>query len=159
MNLYRMLLMSLVFLVSLALTAQDQSSDGIRRKNFAVDSSGLALQGYDPISYWTGNPTKGFSKYSFQYKGVTYHFVNIENQTQFSKSPEKYEPEFGGWCAYAIGKNAEKVEINPKRFKISENKLYLFYDGFFGDTLKPWNEDEKSLKDKAYQNWSKIAIK
>lgn len=73
-------------------------------------------------------------------------------------SPEKYEPEYGGWCAYAMGESGEKVKIDPETFKIVNGKLYLFYNFFFNNTLKDWNIDEKHLKLKADKNW-KMLIK
>jgi hypothetical protein len=78
------------------------------------------------------------------------------NKEYFSKNPSKYEPQFGGWCAFAMGDSGEKVEINPETFKIIDGKLYLFYNAFFNNTLKSWNKDEANLKAKATSNWNKI---
>lgn len=55
-----------------------------------------------------------------------------------------------------MGENGDKVENDPKRFKIANGKLILFYNGFFGDTLKPWNEKESELLPKAKENWKKV---
>jgi YHS domain-containing protein len=149
----------LIALTFVPLISQSSLEEGTRTKNFALDSKRVAIQGYDPISYWKGTPKKGESKYSFTHLGAVYYFSSAENMQEFSKSPSKFEPEFGGWCAYAIGESGEKVEVNPKRFKIKDNKLYLFYDGIFGDTLKPWNANEVALKEKAEINWKSILSK
>ena len=78
------------------------------------------------------------------------------NKEEFRKSPARYEPEYGGWCAYAMGAKGEKVAVDPGTFKIVNNKLYLFYNKFFNNTLKDWNKDEANLKTKADASWGKI---
>jgi len=68
-----------------------------------------------------------------------------------------YMPQYGGYCAYAIAKKGEKVSINPKTFEIRDNKLYLFYDMFFTNTLDMWLENNpEQLKKQADDNWIKI---
>ena len=80
---------------------------------------------------------------------MTYNFSSQANKDLFLKNPASYEPQYGGWCAYAMGYSGEKVEINPETFKILDGKLYLFYNAFFNNTLKSWNKDEVNLKKKA----------
>jgi YHS domain-containing protein len=114
----------------------------------------VAIQGYDPVGYFNqGKAIKGKKEISATYQGVTYKFSSSENKEAFLKNPSKYEPQYGGWCAYAMGSAGEKVDINPETFKIIDNKLYLFYNAFFNNTLKSWNKDEKNLKAKADNNW------
>ncbi len=64
-----------------------------------------------------------------------------------------YEPQYGGWCAYAMGNSGEKVEVDPETYKIVDGKLYLFYNKYFTNTLKSWNKDEAKLKSKADESW------
>ena len=117
----------------------------------------LAILGYDPVGYFTqGKAIKGKKVISASYQGVTYKFSSTENKEMFLKNPSKYEPQYGGWCAYAMGSNGGKVEINPETFKIIDGKLYLFYNAYFNNTLKIWNKEEMSLKVKADNNWKKI---
>lgn len=117
----------------------------------------VAILGYDPIGYFTqGKAIKGKKEISASYQGVTYKFSSVENKETFLKNPSKYEPQYGGWCAYAMGSAGEKVEINPETFKIIDGKLYLFYNAYFNNTLKSWNKDEANLKVKADNNWKKI---
>ncbi len=117
----------------------------------------VALQGYDPIGYFKQNKAvKGKKEIATTYDGVVYYFSSIENKNIFIKTPTKYEPQFGGWCAYAMGETGEKVEINPETFKIIEGKLYLFYNAYFNNTLKSWNKNEIILKSKAEANWKKV---
>ena len=84
---------------------------------------------------------------------LTLFALSQANLDVFKKSPEKFEPAYGGWCAYAMGNTGEKVEIDPETYKIVEGKLYLFYNAYFTNTLPKWNKEEKSLKTKADKNW------
>src|SRR5438046_8938513 len=71
-----------------------------------VDKNGLALQGYDPVAYFTdGKPVKGSPEFTATYKGATYQFASIEHKQLLAKSPAKYEPQFGGFCGYAASIN------------------------------------------------------
>lgn len=117
----------------------------------------VAIQGYDPVGYFNqGKAIKGKKEITALYQGVIYKFSSSENKETFLKNPSKYEPQYGGWCAYAMGSAGEKVEINPETFKIIDGKLYLFYNVYFNNTLKSWNKDENNLKSKADTNWKKI---
>ncbi|WP_373514769.1 YHS domain-containing (seleno)protein [Persicitalea sp.] len=116
---------------------------------------GLAIQGYDPVSYFNGKPMEGKKELSKQYKGATYRFATAQNRDEFAKSPDKYAPEYGGWCAYAMAEG-DKVSIDPETYKIIDGKLYLFYHTLFSNTLKKWNEDESDLHQKANAAWQKI---
>ena len=128
----------------------------LKQKNFNLKNN-LAIQGYDPVAYFTQNKAvKGNTGLSYNYQGVIYNFSSAENLNLFKQHPEKYEPAYGGWCAYAMGEKGEKVSINPSTFKIKDGKLYLFYNAWGTNTLTSWNEDEASLKKKADINWGKI---
>lgn len=117
----------------------------------------VAILGYDPVAYFNqGKAVKGKKEVSASYQGVIYKFSSNENKDAFLKNPSKYEPQYGGWCAYAMGSAGEKVEINPETFKIIDGKLYLYYNAYFNNTLKSWNKDEGNLKSKADNNWKKL---
>lgn len=133
--------------------AQDETT--LRNKHFYIDDK-VALQGYDAVSYFDNKPQEGNKKFSYMYLGVSYLFVNQANMEKFKQNPSKYEPAYGGWCAYAIGKNAEKVEPNTKTFKIKDGRLLLFYNAFFNNTLDSWNKDESALYKKSDANWKII---
>lgn len=130
-------------------------NSALRQKHFLLEK-GVALSGYDPVSYFQKNPAKGSKTFVFTQEGVTYQFTNAANLETFKKNPLAYEPQYGGWCAYAMGKNGEKVEVNPETYKIVGGKLYLFYNRLFNNTLPDWNEDEVNLKKKADANWQSI---
>ncbi|TGD59663.1 YHS domain-containing (seleno)protein [Flavobacterium humi] len=117
----------------------------------------VALQGYDPVAYFKQNKAvKGKKELASEYQGVVYYFSSKENAAAFLQHPATYEPQYGGWCAYAMGDYGKKVEINPETFKITDGKLYLFYNAYFNNTLKSWNKEEKKLKASADINWKKI---
>ena len=146
------LVLSLLIVTSFGSIAQ---TDAIRKKNFNTKQS-LAIQGYDPVSYFDSKPKEGKESLKYVYKGVTYQFINEVNLTKFKASPEKYEPAYGGWCAYAMGNDGSKVEVDPETFKIIDGKIYLFYNFWGTNTLTDWNKNEKTLKNKGDQNWKKI---
>ena len=120
---------------------------------------GLAIQGYDPVAYFSGKAVKGKKEFSVVQGGVTYRFASAANAATFKKDPAMYEPQYGGWCAYAMGATGEKVEIDPETFKVLDGKLYLFYNAYFNNTLPKWNKDEVALKKKADENWKKLSQK
>lgn len=120
-----------------------------------VDKNGIGLGGYDPVSYFSGTPAAGNENLTSTWNGVTYRFATAANKAAFEKNPAAYEPAYGGWCAYAVGKSGEQVEIDPKTFKILDGKLLLFYNKWFTNTLPLWNKDEKALHAKAEETWKK----
>ncbi len=138
------------------LTFTGFSQDANFRKKEYLLAKGVAISGFDPVSYFSGKPQKGKTANAYIYEGVTYQFTNAANLETFKKNPTKYEPQYGGWCAYAMGKSGEKVEIDPETYKILNGKLYLFYHTFFSNTLPDWNKDENALKIKADTNWGKV---
>jgi len=148
----QMLLFITMFSSGLILHAQDQK----RLQSFNVEN-GLAVQGYDVVAYFTtGKAVKGSASNTVVQQGITYRFSSAANKESFKKSPAAFEPQYGGWCAYAMGATGEKVEIDPATFKIVNGKLYLFYNKFFNNTRSTWNKEEAVLKSKADANWAKI---
>ena len=120
-----------------------------------LDKNKLAVNGFDLVSYFDNNPQEGNESKVYIYEDIHYYFINNENREKFIKFPEKYLPQYGGWCAYAMGDSGEKVEIDPETFKVINGKLYLFYNKYFSNTLKYWNKDETALKQNADKNWLK----
>lgn len=147
-------LVAIVFvLASIAMFSQNNAK---RITQFNLDNK-VAIQGYDPVAYFKQNKAiKGKDDFKASYMGVTYKFSSATNKDVFIKNPTVFEPQFGGWCAFAMGDSGDKVKINPETFKIIDEKLYLFYNAFFNNTLKRWNEDEINLKAKAENNWKRI---
>lgn len=155
MTKYLLALLSWVAVLNTSL-AQDA---GARSKNFNT-TNGVAIGGYDPVAYFkSGRAVKGNRQFSVSQAGVTYYFSSEANKSDFTRNPQQYEPQYGGWCAYAMGYDGSKVEIDPATFKITNGKLYLFYNAYFNNTLKTWNKDESNLKTKADKNWGKIILR
>lgn len=143
----------LLFLLSFNLFAQDAVNSTLRQKHF-LNEKGVAISGYDPVSYFSGKPQKG--KIAYKHNGINYKFASAANLETFKKNSFKYEPAYGGWCAYAMGTKGEKVEIDPENYKIVNGTLNLFYKSFFSNTLDDWNKDETKLKKQADANWPKL---
>lgn len=145
------LIMLLIAFVSISSLAQ---TDAKRVGQFNVEKNKVAVQGYDVVSYFKQNKAvKGKKELAVNYEGVIYYFSSQTNKDAFKKSPTSFEPQYGGWCAFAMGDSGDKVEVDPETFKILDGKLYLFYNAFFNNTLKSWNKDEVNLKKKADANW------
>jgi YHS domain-containing protein len=146
----------LILLIAFATSVSFAQSASKKVSEFNLENK-IAIQGYDPVSYFKLNKAvKGKKEISVVYEGVLYQFSSVANKETFLKTPASFEPQYGGWCAYAMGSAGEKVEINPETFKIIDGKLYLFYNAYFNNTLKSWNKAEVSLKAKADSNWKKI---
>jgi YHS domain-containing protein len=125
-----------------------------------IDNKQLALEGYDPVSYFSEMPKKGYAALQIRHQEVVYYFENEENRLTFSKTPEKYVPAYGGWCAWAM-LDGDKVEVDPLSYKIINGKNHLYYNGFWGDTLEKWNkkivkEKEQDLITQADKNWASL---
>jgi YHS domain-containing protein len=119
-----------------------------------LNSGGVALEGYDPVSYFSNNPLPGNGEINSSYQGATYHFTTEENKAQFDADPEKYLPQYGGFCAVAVSEG-KLVPVNPETYKITDDKLYLFYNGEHGNTKPQWEADEEKMKIKADEQWAK----
>jgi hypothetical protein len=93
--------------------------------DFNVNDDGVILHGYDPVSYFTAdNPTKGLEKFSTKHHGARYLFSLAENRDTFVADPERYAPQFGGYCAYGVrvGRN---FDVDPDVYRVVDDKLYL----------------------------------
>ena len=115
-----------------------------------------AINGYDPVAYFTeGKPVKGSSDFSVQYKGATWHFLNKTNADLFKATPEKYEPQYGGYCAYGCSRGY-KAKTSPDAWTIVDGKLYLNYNI---DVRNEWNKDQQGYIKKADGNWVDVKNK
>lgn len=125
--------------------------------NFNSDRKSLALDGYDPVSYFLGSgPQPGSEDLTVTHEGILYYFTNSANKQTFEANPNKYVPEYGGWCAYAMGETGEKVKVDPTTFKIVNGRNNLFYNFRGYNTLDDWNKNEALLIPKAKSNWDSI---
>ena len=151
MKLYLTILLTAI--ISLSAAAQDQTP--LRRRNFNHDN-GVALKDWDPVSYFKGAPGPGDKKFTYIHQGIRYFFKSAENMEAFKKAPAKYEPAYGGWCAYSMSQGGKKEKVDQATYKIVNGKLYLFSNFNGNNTLLKWNENEKRSKEAADRFWSKI---
>jgi YHS domain-containing protein len=91
---------------------------------------GIAIDGYDPVAYFTDNrAVKGSERYSYEWLGTPWHFANDQHRELFRSDPMKYAPQYGGYCAGEVaGSGSTTVNIDPEAFKNIDGKLYLTYD-------------------------------
>jgi len=148
----------LVLFTALAFSGLSAAQE-MSTKHLNVDDDGIAIKGYDPVSYFVSEePKEGKEDLTDEYEGAIYQFASQENLDTFKTDPAKYAPAYGGWCAYAVGKGST-ADANPKTYKILDGKLLLFYNKFFTNTLIKWNKDEENLSKKAEMNWPEIKSK
>lgn len=145
--------LTVLVMVCATMTTHAQAEEASRRRNFNIEN-GVAMRGFDPVSYFSSKPLKGDPKFYHNHKGITYYFASAENRDRFAEAPEKYEPVFGGWCAYTVANTGDRVKINPATYKIVDGKLHLFYN-FNGDNrLRRWNAEEQKLRSSGNRNWN-----
>jgi len=87
---------------------------------------GLALDGYDPVAYFEGAPLPGKADFEFVWNGTRYRFVSAANRERFSREPDRYAPQYGGFCAYAVSRGYT-ADVDPLAWTVVDGKLYLNY--------------------------------
>jgi len=121
-----------------------------------VDRKGLALQGNDPVTFFTQNrPVKGLAQFESKYNGARYLFASAENKALFDANPAKYEPQFGGFCAYGVAQG-HTAPIKIEAWQIVNGRLLMQYD--LG-VKKDFNKDQQGNLQKADKNWPGIVNK
>ena len=121
-----------------------------------LDSSGLALQGYDPVAYFTEQkPLRGKPDFTAQHEGATYRFASAANRDAFAAAPAKYAPQYGGYCAFGAA-SGYKAPIQPDAWTVVDGKLYLNYNQ---SVRRQWSSDIPGFIRKADANWPSIRSK
>ncbi len=133
-------------------------------KGEVFEVGGIALSGYDPVAYFEQNgPGPGVATITSEYDGLIYQFTSTKNKALFDEDPERYLPEYGGWCAYAIAETSSKMQPDPTMWQIQDGRLLLFYDdwmtSFSGSLKEKWNENPESYLEKADENWPETQAK
>jgi YHS domain-containing protein len=117
------------------------------------DGKGVAIKGYDAVAYFTqSKPVKGSPSFMQQWMGSTWWFASAEDRDQFAAAPEKFAPQFGGYCAYGVSQN-HTVSVDPEAWRIVEGKLYLNYSK---GVQQKWVQDVPGNIKKAGENWPKL---
>ena len=118
-----------------------------------IDGRGIAIHGHDPVAYFVeGKPVIGKAEYKVTVGAATYWFASEANLQTFKADPSKYEPQYGGYCAYGVAQGY-KPDIDPTAFRIVDGKLYL---NLSPAVQKRWQEDVPGFISRANQNWSAL---
>ena len=114
---------------------------------------GRAIGGADPVAYFTeGKPVEGSSDFTHEWNGATWYFSSAANRNAFAASPERYAPQYGGYCAWAVSQGYT-ASIDPEAWAIVDGKLYLNYSS---DVQATWSKDVPGNISKADANWPKV---
>ncbi len=121
-----------------------------------IDAENIAVQGYDVVSYFAkSTPEKGKDMFTAKHNGATYHFAKEIHRDAFVGNPDKYAPQYGGFCAMGAALN-KKFDADPTAWKIIDNKLYLNLNA---DVQSKWTPSAQANIDKANMLWSDIKDK
>ncbi len=114
---------------------------------------GVAIQGIDPVAYFTqGRPVEGSKAFEHQWRGATWRFANAEHRDRFAADPERYAPKYGGYCAWAVSQGYT-ADIDPEAWTIVEGRLYLNYSK---SVQARWAADMEARIRQADANWPKL---
>lgn len=123
--------------------AQDKPADSIR----------VVLKGHDPVGYFTaGKPVKGDPKISYDWDGQRYLFANADNRRKFVADPDRYAPQFGGYCTGTMARGG-RAEADPEAWVIADGKLYVFGQVKFREIAQKDPEYLALRIPKAEMNW------
>ena len=140
----------------LALAANSLAADLAGKSLVLKAKDGLAIQGYDPVAYFTDNKAvKGNGKFNSEYEGAKYLFASVEHKTLFDSNAAKYAPAYGGYCGYAASIN-RLSPISPEWFQIEDGKLILQHNKKAFDLF---NKELKENVIKADANWPGLVAK
>ena len=121
--------------------------------DMSADINDLSIKGYDPVSYFTmSTPKMGNANYTATHKGGIYRFISEKNRDLFKENPEKYAPQYGGYCAFGVTKE-KKFETDPLAWKIIADKLYLNLNT---DVQKQWLTDVPGYLKISTNTWTEI---
>jgi len=114
---------------------------------------GLAIKGYDPVAYFTlSKAYRGKPDITYEWRGATWRFVNEEHRELFAGNPEKYAPQYGGYCAWAVSRGST-ADIDPHAWVIHDDRLFLNLNGFIGTVFRLGIKGNVA---KADENWPEV---
>lgn len=112
--------------------------------------NGVAVGGYDPVAYFTEKkPVKGSNEFTARYDGVTWRFSSEANRDEFLSNPNRYAPQFGGYCAWAVA-NGYTAKGDPNAWSVVDGRLYLNYST---SVRQQWSQDIPGNISKGNANW------
>ena len=143
--------MLLLLCISVTLTVNAQKYQGKFYNN--VDANGVIINGYDPVAFFTDNkPVKGNPAFTFKYEDAIYQFASQEHLDLFKSNPEKYKPQFGAWCAYAVSLG-RVAPIDVNTFSIVNGRLVIQHNQ---KAVRGWNENVQGNLKLADKYWPKV---
>jgi YHS domain-containing protein len=149
-------MMKIIILLVVATWALPMFAQTSTKTLVNVDQTGVAIQGYDPVAFFMDHkPVKGDERYLDKHDGAIYFFATKEHDDLFKANPTKYEPQFGGYCAYGVSRK-KLVDIDVDAFQIVDGKLLLQYSKGVRDDF---NTDTKGNLAKADSNWTGLVAK
>lgn len=148
------LFITAVMTLALAGVPAAMTDDGGNMAEAECLCGNVAIDGYSPVSYFTqGRAVRGSAEFAVVHGGKTYHLTSEDEQRLFVNNPDRYLPEYDGWCALGIAVN-QYFPIDPENFKIVDGRLLLFLNSPEEDALQIWNDgDEAQLLRDADTNW------
>jgi len=143
------------FVAAIGLAAAAHGADEVNVSSGGTAAGpGLAAHGYDVVAFFTAaQPTLGSARFSTTHGGATYRFASGEHLEAFEKSPEKYAPAYGGYCAYGVSVG-KKFDGDPRFWRIEDGRLYFNLNA---DIQSTWLEDVDGNIESADQKWRKIS--
>ncbi|MGF1695095.1 YHS domain-containing protein [Vibrio kyushuensis] len=116
--------------------------------------SSKALGGYDTVAYFTdGKPVKGSTDFQTEYKGADWLFSSHENLQAFIANPNKYAPQYGGYCAWAVSEKNDFAPGDPEQWSLVDGKLYLNYNS---DIKRQWEAKQAHHIAQADKHWPSL---
>lgn len=123
---------------------------GMYAQNTYSSNNGTAIKGYDPVAYFLQQKAmKGSSKFSFDWSGSNWKFISQANLDSFKTAPQKYAPQYGGYCAFGVSEN-HKAPTDPNAWTLVGDKLYLNYNL---QVKEMWLKDTANKIKLANENW------
>ena len=143
-------------LLAISFSALAEKPVNTLTNSFFAKQTDTAINGYDSVAYFTQNaPVKGLDAHTFEYKGAKWKFSSAANLELFKANPEKYAPQYGGYCAYGVA-NDSLVKVDPSQFTVLDGKLYLNYDA---SIQKDWLKDRAGFIKKADAKFQALIAK
>lgn len=122
-------------------------------KMVATGPDNVAIMGYDTVAYFTdGRAMKGNSEFAASWNGAEWHFANAAHRDFFTANPERYAPQFGGFCASGL-RQGMKAVADPEAWTIVDGKLYIKFSQGARDR---WRRNTAENIKKAEENWAEF---
>lgn len=143
-------------LLAISFSALAEKPVNTLTNSFFAKQTDTAINGYDSVAYFNQNAAvKGLDAHAFEHKGAKWKFSSAANLELFKANPEKYSPQYGGYCAFAVANNS-LAKVDPNQFSVVDGKLYLNYDA---SIQKDWLKDRASLIKKADEKFQALIAK